>query len=259
MTAIINYLNPRYVALAVDSTITITDNGITRFENDFNKLFQIHGKRIVIIQYNNPWFCGVSIKEIVNDFNKYCLFKSLPTVEECYQLFKNFIVENGETKFQEVHNEQAMGLIFVGLGDEQEFISLFSADFKSLERGILVQDLTSSIILNRDDEPFFFVTGDTINYALNVINGTAKIESPLKEKLLNLIDNPQNIESLILENGNIDTKKLSGFIIDTQAYFCEFLINLIVINRQLDGLKPTVGGDIKVAYINSENGFKQIK
>jgi len=257
MTAIISYINSTHVALAVDSAITILNNGTSRIEYGYKKLFQIKGKKIALIQYNNPWFCNVEINEIINDFNEYSNTRIFLTVEICFQSFINFIEENNDSKFLNVHNGLAMGLIFVGFGDLQKFVSFYRLDFISFENGKVLFEVNEFYDM-KDNNDLFTITGDSIHFALDFIEGKTVIKQSLKDEILCFVGDSKGLDILIDSEGRLLRNKIKELDNDKQAIFCAFLIQLISKNQQNYYLNRTVGGPIGIATIEIENGFLEI-
>lgn len=254
MTAIISYITPKQAALAVDSALTITDEyGKKRFEYNYNKLYELIGKKIAVIQYNNPWFINAEIKSIIPAFIKHSNKIRYQTLQECYLDFITFLETSNLVDLSEDKNQPPMGLIFVGFGDTQQYLSFFKLELFSVMNKKIGFDLKASHILNQHSDSFILFTGDSIGYAIDFING---IDEILRNQISGTNSNKVESDNLIQAYCNKVHSGLACLKIEEQSNFCRLLVNVINVRQMVNQQDVTVGGPVDVAYIKYSEGFK---
>lgn len=219
MTAIIGFISQNQISIAVDSIITKSDSVSITYENNFQKLYPLNENKIAVIQFNNVWFKGIEIRNMMSLYAKKCENKLFSTVKECYLDFIEFLENSESINISEGVNGLAMGLIFFGIGENQIYPCLYEIYLESYINKKINYTIKYSYDLENISTPFFYYNGDGIEYADEyVMSNTLKL------------DNTENI---------IQT--------------CEDLIK-VIINKQIENNKArTVGEPIFKITFNKKS------
>lgn len=167
MSALICFINQKDISFSVDSRYTYGNGG---YDDNKKKIFSNSSKNFVVIQLNNPWYRDVQINEIMLAFEKYLNGFEIKTLKECYDQFIEFLHDTTLILFKNIEDSNPMTLVFIGF-DNNGSSSILEADF-TYSQQVITFEIKHEYTFNA--EPFFFYSGDKIEYAVSYLSSNSR-------------------------------------------------------------------------------------